>query len=315
MAAFWPSGTASAPAQQMPDPSLINGKALPAPELPNGTVTVRVVRESIGNNISGQPVDADGRRPLADRLHRRAGARPVHRTSRPATEGRAETTVDGETLRSDPFTVPSRRRPARHSRGGHRQGRRAQGGRRRHRRWPRRRCKGTVVLRRQQPRAAAVFRRRAAGLLRARRRQQRPQPRRHRRPARHRPAARHERRHGARGLVAVGHRERATASPWPGPSPPGTTSVQVAYRLAYDSGTVTLAQRVPGRPPADHGRRPEGGRALGGLAAVRRDAGRHHAGRQGVRARQRGRPCRGHAAHGHAHEPAVPQPRRRATSR
>src|SRR6185436_21147153 len=43
-------------AQQMPDPSLINGKALPAPELPNATITVRVVRESIGNNISGQPV-------------------------------------------------------------------------------------------------------------------------------------------------------------------------------------------------------------------------------------------------------------------
>ena len=43
-------------AQQMPDPSLINGKALPAPELPDATITVRVVRESIGNNISGQQV-------------------------------------------------------------------------------------------------------------------------------------------------------------------------------------------------------------------------------------------------------------------
>src|SRR5262245_52092367 len=37
-------------AQNMPDPSLINGRAIPAPELQNGTVTVRVVRESIGNN-------------------------------------------------------------------------------------------------------------------------------------------------------------------------------------------------------------------------------------------------------------------------
>ena len=38
-----------AAAQQMPDPSQINGKAIPAPELPTATVTVRVVRESIGN--------------------------------------------------------------------------------------------------------------------------------------------------------------------------------------------------------------------------------------------------------------------------
>src|SRR4030095_5543899 len=40
----------------MPDPSLIHGKALPAPELPSGTVTVRVVREAIGNNIADQDV-------------------------------------------------------------------------------------------------------------------------------------------------------------------------------------------------------------------------------------------------------------------
>src|SRR5687768_39351 len=40
----------------MPDPSLIHGKAIPAPELANGTVTVRVVREAIGNNVTGQEV-------------------------------------------------------------------------------------------------------------------------------------------------------------------------------------------------------------------------------------------------------------------
>ena len=39
---------------QMPDPSLIHGKALPAGDLQTGTVTVRVVRESIGNNVVGQ---------------------------------------------------------------------------------------------------------------------------------------------------------------------------------------------------------------------------------------------------------------------
>jgi len=40
----------------MPDPSAMAGTPLPAPELPDATVTVRVVREQMGNNISGQTV-------------------------------------------------------------------------------------------------------------------------------------------------------------------------------------------------------------------------------------------------------------------
>jgi hypothetical protein len=90
----------------MPDPSLIAGKAIPAPELPTGTVTVRVVREAIGNNIAGQDVtvtlagtartaktDDQGR---AEFTALQAGA-----------QGRAEATVAGEQLVSDPFAVPS----------------------------------------------------------------------------------------------------------------------------------------------------------------------------------------------------------------
>ena len=89
----------------MPDPSLIHGRALPAPELPAGTVTVRVVREAIGNNIVGQEVrltvagsartaqtDAEGR---AEFPGLPSGA-----------EVRAETTVNGEQLVSEPLTVP-----------------------------------------------------------------------------------------------------------------------------------------------------------------------------------------------------------------
>src|SRR5688572_30597890 len=62
----------------MPDPSLIHGRAIPARDLPVGTVTVRVVKEAIGNNIAGQDVrltvngtprtaktDADGRAEFA----------------------------------------------------------------------------------------------------------------------------------------------------------------------------------------------------------------------------------------------------------
>ena len=89
----------------MPDPSLINGKALPAGDLQTGTITVRLVRESIGNNIIGRQVkitvgsvsktattDEQGR---AEFKGLPAGA-----------EGKAEADVDGEHLASDPLVVP-----------------------------------------------------------------------------------------------------------------------------------------------------------------------------------------------------------------
>ena len=64
LAGFLSSG---AGAQDMPDPSLIHGRAIPAPELPNGTVTVRVVREAIGNNAPGQQVRVNvGARRIGD---------------------------------------------------------------------------------------------------------------------------------------------------------------------------------------------------------------------------------------------------------
>jgi len=91
----------------MPDPSMINGRALPAPELPDGTVSVRTVRESVGNNITGQTVTVT------------AGS--AARTATTDDQGRAMFTglptgatataraeVNGETLESLPFEVPGR---------------------------------------------------------------------------------------------------------------------------------------------------------------------------------------------------------------
>ena len=97
---------APAPAQQMPEPSLIHGKALPAPELPDGTITVRVVRESIGNDIPGQAVTltATGRTRTASTD---AQGRAQFTNLPVGQEGRAAATVDGEALQSDPFTIPS----------------------------------------------------------------------------------------------------------------------------------------------------------------------------------------------------------------
>ena len=105
---LWFVGVSAVPAyaQQMPDPSEIHGKAIPAAELPAGTITVRVVRESIGNNIQGQQVtvtvggttksattDDQGRAQFADLPK--------------GEQARAEATVDGESLVSDPFMVPT----------------------------------------------------------------------------------------------------------------------------------------------------------------------------------------------------------------
>ena len=90
----------------MPDPALIHGRALPAPELPSGTVTVRVVREAIGNNITGQDV-----RVTAGGAVQTAATDDQGRAEFTGlglgSDARAEAVVDGETLESEAFTVPT----------------------------------------------------------------------------------------------------------------------------------------------------------------------------------------------------------------
>jgi hypothetical protein len=90
----------------MPDPSLINGKALPAGDLQTGTITVRVVRESVGNNIIGQQVtmivNAETKKAVTDEQ-----GRAEFKGLPAGTMGHAEADVNGEKLQSDPFVVPS----------------------------------------------------------------------------------------------------------------------------------------------------------------------------------------------------------------
>jgi hypothetical protein len=79
----------------MPDPSLIHGRAIPASDMPDGVVTVRVVREAIGNNIAGQQVQltVSGRARTATTDEQgRAEFTNLPR----GEEARAEATVDGE---------------------------------------------------------------------------------------------------------------------------------------------------------------------------------------------------------------------------
>lgn len=92
-------------AQDMPDPSLIHGRAIPASELGDGVVTVRVVREAIGNNAPGQQVVViigGTKRTATTDDQGRAEFNNLPR----GDEARAEVTVDGEQLVSQPFRVP-----------------------------------------------------------------------------------------------------------------------------------------------------------------------------------------------------------------
>jgi hypothetical protein len=90
----------------MPDPSLINGRAIPAAELPAGTVTVRVVREAIGNNVPGQQVRVTVGRNV-QRATTDDQGRAEFKDLPKGADARAEVTVDGETLQSQPFNVPT----------------------------------------------------------------------------------------------------------------------------------------------------------------------------------------------------------------
>jgi hypothetical protein len=103
---IWLLGFGFSPhAQEMPDPSLINGRAIPAPELKNGTVTVRITREAIGNWVPGQrvrvTVGSTTRTATTDQEGR------AEFTGLPAGEARADAVVDGETMQSQPFAVPT----------------------------------------------------------------------------------------------------------------------------------------------------------------------------------------------------------------
>lgn len=92
-------------AQQMPDASQMAGTPLPAPELAAGTVSVRLVREQMGNNISGHEVTLRaGDRTLTGKTD--AQGRATFPSVAAGTRVTAEAVVEGETLRSQEFTMP-----------------------------------------------------------------------------------------------------------------------------------------------------------------------------------------------------------------
>lgn len=93
-------------AQQMPDPSQMAGQPLPAPELETGVVSVRVVRERMGNNVTNHPVTLAGPGQRLD-ANTDAQGRAIFEDIAPGSRVVVQAIVDGETLRSQPFTVPA----------------------------------------------------------------------------------------------------------------------------------------------------------------------------------------------------------------
>lgn len=101
------AGVSSVSAQvAMPDATQMSGVPLPAPELADAAVTVRVVRERMGNNVPGQEVTLitpEGRVSGVTDDQGRAQFMAVAAGTRVT----AEAIVDGETIRSQEFAVPA----------------------------------------------------------------------------------------------------------------------------------------------------------------------------------------------------------------
>ena len=90
-----------------PDLRMMTGIPRPDGNLPDGVVTVRVVRQSLANNVANHVVELQaGDQTLTERTDANGRA-----TFRPPTAGavlRAATVVDGERLQSQEFPAPSR---------------------------------------------------------------------------------------------------------------------------------------------------------------------------------------------------------------
>jgi hypothetical protein len=95
-------------AAQMPDLSQMNGRSLPAPDAPLGQTTVRVMKQTFGNNAVGQDVT------LRDAAGTTIGPRKTDDSGRATFDGLTPDTtyvataiVDGERVESQPFRQPA----------------------------------------------------------------------------------------------------------------------------------------------------------------------------------------------------------------
>ena len=216
-----------------PDPSQMSGLPLPDGELPDGTISVRVIRGQLTNNVQDHPVDLHQGDIVTDRHHR---------CQRPGDVSHAESRcrgICGDRARRPAYPVPAVRGTrarwcAPHARGrGRSDGACATGGAGIRDIWER------IV----DPDRAGRGNRR--GLLPARRAQYGPGAGRAGgadclrtcRRGRSRPPCCRDRR--------PGRSRRDRASSCPDRFPPGVTPLRVGYVLPYTSGSLVVSQRFP----------------------------------------------------------------------
>lgn len=89
---------------QMPDPRQMSGVPLPTGEIPAGTVTVRVVRGALTNIVTSHPVELVGQLSASGTTN--AQGRAEFTGLAIGSRVKAVTTVDGERLESQEFTLP-----------------------------------------------------------------------------------------------------------------------------------------------------------------------------------------------------------------
>ena len=81
--------------------------ALPSQDLPDGAVSVRVVKQALGNNVVGTTVTVTGDG-VSDSAPTDESGRAIFAALGPGKTAVASVTVDGETVKSQPFQVPAR---------------------------------------------------------------------------------------------------------------------------------------------------------------------------------------------------------------
>lgn len=99
------AGAAATPSAQMPDARQMSGIPMPTSDVPPGSVSVRLVRGELTNNIAGHPVELHaGAR--TDRATTDQDGRAVFSGVPPGTSVHAMAEVDGQRLESQSFTLP-----------------------------------------------------------------------------------------------------------------------------------------------------------------------------------------------------------------
>ena len=91
---------------QFPDIRQMSGMPLPSGEMPDGTVSVRVVRESLANNLPGVTVTLAGDG-VAVSAQTDAEGRAIFSGLRGGVTVQAQVTLAGETVASQSFSVPA----------------------------------------------------------------------------------------------------------------------------------------------------------------------------------------------------------------